>query len=123
MSTINIEKVKQRLAIRHRDYRARLTSRREFMLNRIQSCIPELIKEFPDISRVILFGSLISDDKFNELSDIDLAVEGLAKVDYFKLHLWLEKRLNYEDIDIIRLEEIKPTYRATIDKGLVLFEK
>jgi len=47
----------------------------------VQAIIKVLIEQF-SIKKIILFGSLVR-GKFHENSDIDLAVEGVPKRDYF----------------------------------------
>jgi predicted nucleotidyltransferase len=62
---------------------------------------------------VILFGSLLDPQRFHLSSDIDLAVEGLAPLDYFTAVAQLQDLSPFK-IDLVRLERCKPSLKAAI---------
>lgn len=68
--------------------------------------------------RVILFGSLIREDRFAEHSDIDIAVSGLSdRVNFWKLYSEVVDILAPFDFDLVDLENIEQEVRDYIRKG------
>lgn len=74
------------------------------------------------VERVVLFGSL-AEGRFEESSDIDLAVSGLGE-------RWFEAWAAAEDavgpefrIDLVPIERARPAIRRAIEEGEVLFER
>jgi predicted nucleotidyltransferase len=74
------------------------------------------------IKRVILFGSL-SKGKFAEGSDVDIAVEGLPRADFYEA-LSAVNRVTSLWIDLKPLEDLDPFFRERVlEKGQVLFSR
>ena len=76
-----------------------------------------------DVQRVWLFGSLAQAQHAHARTDIDLAVEGLAPVDYFAalagLYVLVEPGV---EIDLVPIETAQPTMREHIYcEGLILY--
>lgn len=68
--------------------------------------------------KVILFGSLLREDRFMEHSDIDIALSGLSdKVNFWKLYSEVMDILAPFDFDLVELEKIEPEIRDYILKG------
>ncbi len=65
-------------------------------------------------TQVLLFGSLIEQNLFHPTSDIDLAVSGLAPLDYFTAVAKLQDLSPFK-IDLVRLESCKPSLKAAIN--------
>jgi len=69
--------------------------------------IAEMLRERYGVGKVVLFGSLAKylrgTGEFTERSDIDLAVEGLPKEEYFKVLSEINRFSEFE-IDLIDLE-------------------
>jgi len=64
--------------------------------------------------KVILFGSLLREDRFMEHSDIDIALSGLSdKVNFWKLYSEVMDILAPFDFDLVELEKIEPEIRGT----------
>lgn len=80
-----------------------------------------LVTEFK-VKRVVLFGSVIEIDGFNSQSDIDLAVEGLAKRFYFQALGRLMRQSQFA-VDLKPIEEVRELLRKKIEKGIVLYEE
>jgi len=80
-----------------------------------------LARDF-SVSRVILFGSVLEKGKFNEDSDIDLAVEGLSNDAYFTALARLMMKSSF-DVDLKPVEDIGDLLRQRISKGKILYEK
>lgn len=80
-----------------------------------------LVREFK-VSRVILFGSVLKKNGFDADSDIDIAVEGLAKKSYFKAvaRLMIESPFS---VDLKPIEDVRESIRKSIEKGIALYEE
>jgi predicted nucleotidyltransferase len=68
------------------------------------------------VTRVILFGSLAHGAWFHARSDIDLAVEGLAPEHYWKAWVAIEKLEPSIEVDLVLLEDAKPSVREVVEK-------
>jgi predicted nucleotidyltransferase len=77
-----------------------------------------------DPIRIYQWGSLLERNHFSEISDIDIAVEGITSAEqYFKM---FGDIMNLSDfsIDLIQLEKIEPEFADLIrQKGKVVYER
>ena len=80
-----------------------------------------LVQEFK-VSRVILFGSVLKKHGFDMDSDIDIAVEGLAKKSYFKAVARLMMQSQFP-VDLKPMEDVRESVRKRIAKGVALYEE
>lgn len=81
----------------------------------------ERLRSEPGVRRVILFGSLAGGE-VHERSDIDLAVEGLAREREAALATELS-RMTSIHLDFVRLEDVPSDFRARIaETGEVLLD-
>lgn len=80
-----------------------------------------LVQEFK-VSRVILFGSVLKKHGFDMDSDIDIAVEGLAKKSYFKAVARLMMQSPFP-VDLKPMEDIRESVKKSIEKGVALYEE
>lgn len=80
-----------------------------------------LIKEFR-VKKVVLFGSVLEKGCFEEDSDIDIAVEGLPKKDYFSALARLMSEGPFE-IDLKPIEDVSDLFKQRIARGKVLYEE
>lgn len=78
-----------------------------------------LIKEF-HVKKVVLFGSVLEKGCFEEDSDIDIAVEGLPKKDYFSVLARLMTECPFE-IDLKPIEDVSDLFKQRIARGKVLY--
>jgi predicted nucleotidyltransferase len=103
---------------RDQERRSRLEHEREKALAVAQEASHLLKSEF-GVSRVVLFGSVLSDSTFHENSDVDLAVWDLAEANYLKA---LGKLLNLSEfsIDLVMAETANDYIRDAISQGLPL---
>ncbi len=74
--------------------------------------------------KIYQWGSLLSKDKFSEISDIDIAVEGLPDAQtYFDLLADAEKLTSFP-LDIVEMESIHELHkRMIIQKGVLIYER
>lgn len=91
--------------------RAQQAAQNQKLANQARSdvdIIVEMLVSKFGVRRVILFGSLVRGG-FSETSDIDLAVEGLRKKDYF-LALAEANDLTRRWVDLKPLEDLEPHF-------------
>lgn len=80
-------------------------------------------KEFPDVRRVITWGSILRPDRFTELSDIDICIEGVSDPEeWSRLERALLDVVTFP-LDLVRWEElIAPHREAVLARGEVVYE-
>ena len=76
-------------------------------------CAEALQRRWPEIDAVWLFGSSI-DGRFGMASDIDLAVEGLPKLDLLEAIAAAESSAGDIPVDLVRLESLPPHWQQRI---------
>lgn len=86
--------------------------------------IVALIIERYKPKRIYQWGSLLNEEYFSEISDIDIAVEGLKSVEeYFQMYGEVSKLTDFT-LDLIEIEKIEPVYAESIrKKGKLIYEK
>ena len=74
-------------------------------------------------SRIIQWGSLLNRHLFNDISDIDIAIEGIESAERFFALLKDAETLTDFSLDIVRLEKIDPVHKESIvKKGKVVYD-
>lgn len=74
--------------------------------------------------RVWQWGSLLHPSRFSEVSDIDLAVEGVADPERFHRLCAMAEKLTTLPLDLVQLERIEPEFAALIrERGKVVYER
>lgn len=120
---MDFEKIRQRLEKRYYQRQEKLENRRQAFLSALSNNLPDFVEKFPSVSKVVIFGSLLRSGFFTELSDVDIAVKDLPNVEYWNAFSWFERCLQFEKIDLVRIEEAKPQIGKYIEKGKVIYEK
>jgi predicted nucleotidyltransferase len=83
--------------------------------------IVRVLRERYDVQRVVLFGSLVK-GRFTAESDIDLAVAGLAAVDFFAAYAEVNRVSRFR-VDAKPLESLHPRfYQRVLAQGEVIYE-
>jgi predicted nucleotidyltransferase len=74
--------------------------------------------------RIYQWGSLLNFKHFSEISDIDIAVEGIKSAeDFFKLYGELME-LTVFPVDIVQIEKVEPEFADIIRKnGKIIYER
>lgn len=74
--------------------------------------------------RIYQWGSLVDGVGFQEISDIDIAIEGLPKPqDFFRLLGECEELTTFP-LHLVNLEDVHPLYRRQIvEKGVLIHER
>jgi len=76
-----------------------------------------------EFERVYLFGSVSKEKALSTWSDIDLAIEGLQEVMFYKAYACLLKNSNFP-IDLKPFEELEVSVKDKIKKeGWLIYEK
>ncbi len=119
---MNVEKIKARWQRRNDARLTSLENRRTALLQKLRESVPEFLSEFPEVTKLIVFGSLVRPGYFSVISDVDIALKNLPNARYWEALLWLEKRLAFEDIDLVRIEDARPGILKFIERGVVLYE-
>lgn len=101
----------QRQRYRWREWDQRFSQRARADLDRI---VDLLVRQF-GARRVILFGSLVK-GRFGPGSDIDMAVEGISKGDFFAA-LAAANRLTPFRVDLKPLEDLEPHFLRRVLAG------
>ena len=66
--------------------------------------------------RVVLFGSVAREERLSPHSDLDLAVEGLAPMAYYRAVARLQSIPEEIDVDLVRLESCRDSLRQTVQE-------
>jgi len=78
------------------------------------------LKQNYQVTKVMLFGSLLDYRKMTFNSDIDLAVWNLSEKDYFKAVGFLLEIAEDFTIDLVEIQNAKPYIFESINKGIEL---
>lgn len=92
--------------------------RRQQGLDLAQTAAQILRTEF-GVSRVVLFGSVLSGTHFHTTSDLDLAIWDLPSTDYVKAVARLMTLPNFS-IDLVEAETASPYLQVAIAEGIQL---
>ena len=90
--------------------------KRERLLARAREAAAQLKTRF-GVQKVVLLGSLASEEWFSLKSDVDLAVRGLKAVDYWEAWALVEEVIGDRPVDLIEIE----TARASLQRSIELF--
>ncbi len=98
---------------REEERRRGLAARRARALE-VARAAAALLREQFGARRVVLFGSATRDDTFWERSDIDLAVWGIPREDYFAAVARLQELSSEFSVDLVEGDHCKPALRDAI---------
>ena len=88
--------------------------------NKIASMI---IKKYKP-KRIYQWGSLLDEDRFSYISDIDIAVEGIGSAEEYFAMLGDAMDLTNFSVDLVEIEKIEPLHANSIkEKGKVVYER
>jgi len=85
------------------------------------SLLNKILSNFSQVKKAYIFGSIIKEGKFRENSDIDIALEGKVKEDYFLIWSELEEKLN-EGVDL-RILDSGVTSQIIKKEGKLIYER
>ncbi|HUX19771.1 MAG TPA: nucleotidyltransferase domain-containing protein [Spirochaetia bacterium] len=113
------EFLKRRTARRREHLQGRLVdARRDF-----ESIVERLVRDFRPL-RIYQWGSLLDEQRFSEISDIDIAVEGLNDPLAGLRAAAEAQELTTFPVDLVELERIDPLHAVSIrTKGRLVYER
>ena len=81
--------------------------------------VSTLLREQFGATKIVVFGSLVK-ERFGEVSDIDIAVEGMASKDFFKAWVAVDE-CSRREIDLKPMEDLDPYFKKRVlETGKVL---
>jgi predicted nucleotidyltransferase len=89
-------------------------------LQEVREKAPALTGDFPEIKKIILFGSL-AEGRFGQDSDIDIYIEGLKPENYYKALHKLEDLLEKE-VELYTDTDSRDFIEKIKARGIVLYE-
>ena len=120
---VDVEAIKRRIEAKCTRRRALLSEKRKGLIALLKRRLPEIMEQFPSVMRLFVFGLMVSPVFFNELSDVDIAVQGLDYRDELKFSIYLENILQTEKIDLIMMEYADKKLIEKINNGILIYEK
>ncbi len=120
---VTLEQMRRSIDRREAGRRARNLARWEAARRDLDAIVAMIREEFAPV-RITVWGSLLDPSRFNEMSDLDVAVEGVTDpARYFAL-LGRAAELTELPVDIVQLDRIDPIYADLIRrKGEVVYER
>ncbi len=82
-----------------------------------------IIKKY-NPKRIYQWGSLLHPEQFSEISDIDIAVEGIGSAETFFKLFGEADAMTKAPLDLVELEKVEPVHRESIiRKGRLIYER
>lgn len=116
---------------KYREFLEKKEKKRQLFLNKrykkacsdFKRIINTIITDYQP-ARIYQWGSLLNREHFSEMSDIDVAVEGIKSAeDIFKLFGEIMDLTDFH-VDIVELDKIEPEYADIIKaKGRLVYER
>lgn len=121
--TVDVKAARETLERRERERKKRLLRRWETADADARKIIAHIVKHFRP-ARVWQWGSVLRKERFSEISDIDIAVEGLDSAEAFLRLLGECQAMTEFDLDVIELEKIEPGFAELIkSQGKLVYER
>lgn len=80
----------------------------------------DILKTKYSANKVLLFGSLLDDNKFDENSDIDLAISGVRDDKFYEALGTIMQIVAPFDVDLIDINDCRESIRKSIEREGVL---
>lgn len=121
--SVDMEKVRAFLMKKEKERRKRLLSQWNQACRDFQQIVDHIIKTYHP-EKIYQWGSLIDSSQFSEISDIDIALEGLSGPEEYFALLGDAMEMTSFPVDIIELEKIDPADAEHIKrKGKLIYEQ
>jgi len=122
-SPSTIEKARRGLRQRTEKRRAELHKRYCAAVRDSEAIIAMIKRQF-NPPRIYQWGSLLDESRFSEISDIDIAVDGVPDARTLFAMLGEAERLTDFPVDLVDLEKIDPLHARSIrEKGTLVYER
>jgi predicted nucleotidyltransferase len=120
---IDIQAASRAWLRRQADRQARIEQRWRTAQRDVARILAMIVERYRPL-RVYQWGSLLDRSRFSEISDVDLAVEGVTDPRAFFALLEEADRLTGLPVDIVQLETIHPLHAESIrKKGRLVHER
>ena len=119
---IDLDRAAARIREQDRE-RERARGRRYEQAQRDLERALEIVRTYPQVRRVRVWGSLLRPDRFTELSDVDICIEGVSSPE-----VWSSIERDLLDavslpLDLVRWETLMQPHRESIvARGKVVYE-
>jgi len=111
--------VRARQSRKRREFAARLDAARRDC----DAIVSAIAREYRPL-RVYQWGSLVNDRHFSEMSDIDIAVEGITDPAALSALRGVAEKLTRFPLDIVAIEHVHPAYTDHIRRrGRMVYER
>lgn len=123
MKDFDYKKARQFLEQKERDREQSLDVRFNQATNDFQKIIKFIIEKY-NPKRIYQWGSLLNRENFAEISDIDIALEGITSAEQiFEIYGAIMNMTDFS-IDLIQIEKIEPEFAELIrTKGKIVYER
>ncbi len=119
---LNIDKIKENLQKREAIQKEALRGRFNAAAHDFDKIVRMIIHKYSP-KKIVQWGSLLHPEKFDENSDIDIAVEGISEAERYFALLGDAMDLTRFSLDIVQLEKIEPEFAELILlKGKIIYE-
>ncbi len=120
---IDLDEVRAFLAEKESRRRKGLDDRFRQAAEDAERIISEISAQF-DVERIWQFGSLLDRSHFSEISDIDIAIEGVRGPQEFFGIIGTAERLTGFPVDVVEIERVRPEVADRIRrKGRLAYER
>ena len=123
MKPFNYEKAREFLEQKENDRNAIIKKRFKQATHDFDVITKEVVSRY-NPSKIYQWGSLLNEQNFSDISDIDIALEGICSADEMFEIYGLAMELTNFPVDIVQIEKIEPEFAALIKKnGKLIYER
>ncbi len=120
---VDIERVRKFIASREERRQRAIRQRFEQATRDFDRIVDHIIRAYRP-TRLYQWGSLLRPGRFSEISDIDIAVEGLTSAESYFTLLAEADEMTGLPVDIVEMEKIHPLHAQSIrEKGRLVYEQ
>ena len=123
MDSFDIKKAKLFLLEKEQKRKKTIDKKYDEACKDFEIIVDHIIKNY-NPAKIYQWGSLLNKSNFSEMSDIDIAVEGIVSVEkMFQIYGDIMDLSNFQ-VDIVQMEKIEPEFAQLIrKKGKVIYER
>jgi predicted nucleotidyltransferase len=122
-SSVDIVKARDFLKMKEQRRKEYLHERYKKAQSEFHNILTLIIKKY-NPKRIYQWGSLLYPDRFSEISDIDIAIEGIDNYETFSRLYGEAEQLSSFLLDLIEIDKIHPLQADSIRKqGKVVYER
>jgi predicted nucleotidyltransferase len=123
MDSFNIKKAKFFLLEKEQKRKNALDKKYREAYKNFENIVDHIIKNYSP-AKIYQWGSLLNKRNFSEISDIDIAIEGIVSVEkMFQIYGDIMDLSNFH-VDIVQMEKIEPEFAQLIrEKGKLIYER